>query len=216
MLVQFSRVTFQYGRREILRNADLFLKPSEVVGLLGLNGTGKTTTMRLIADILAPNHGQISRQFRCLGYLPEERGLYRRLVQLAATLVPRPDLMLWDEPFSGLDALNQELLLEVLKELRAEGVTILLSTHRLDDLELLADRTYILSQGHFTEYTPPKRPARYRLRIAGEHSERYETVEAARLAEYVEAINARGETLLAAIPESGLETVFRTLVEGQG
>ncbi|NMP21986.1 ABC transporter ATP-binding protein [Sulfobacillus harzensis] len=264
MLVHFSNVGFQYGGRPILDGADFTLEAAEVVGLLGLNGTGKTTTMRLIAGILEPSQGQITRQYRRLGYLPEERGLYRRMtpnqyltfvgrlngmaaraagertrelierfrlgsygwvrietlskgnqqkVQLAATLVPRPDLMLWDEPFSGLDALNQELLLEVLKELRTEGVTVLLSTHRLDDLALLADRTYILASRRFTEYVPSESPDQYRLRIRHENLERQETVKTERLSDRIAEITRDGATLLAVSPESGLETVFRKLVE---
>ena len=171
-LAAFDQVGFSYDGRPILEDASLTLSAGEVVGLLGLNGTGKTTTMRLIAGILDPERGQVVRAYRTLGYLPEERGLYRRLtverylrfvgelnglsktairpttdrlieqfrleeyrgrriealskgnqqkVQLAATLVPSPDLMLWDEPFSGLDALNQDLLLDVLRDLRSPG-----------------------------------------------------------------------------------------------
>ncbi|MCL5116758.1 MAG: ATP-binding cassette domain-containing protein [Firmicutes bacterium] len=266
VLAQLSDVSFSYDNRPVLESADLALGTGEVVGLLGLNGSGKTTTMRLLAGILEPNRGVVQRTYHHLGYLPEERGLYRRLtleqylgfvgelnglspkacrdrvntligrflldpyrgrrieslskgnqqkVQLAATLMPSPELMLWDEPFSGLDALNQDLLLDVLKELRAEGVTVLLSTHRLDDLELLADRTYILARRRFQEYVRPRRPALYRLRLSRDRDDVEIEVPAEQLSEVIHARGLEGYTLLSATPKTGLEQVFRELL-GEG
>lgn len=263
VLTQLSDVWFSYAGRPVLQSAELTLKSGEVVGLLGLNGSGKTTTMRLIAGILEPNEGVVRRAYRHLGYLPEERGLYRRLtmeqylrfvgelnglppnvrraradalitrflldpyrgrrieslskgnqqkVQLAATLVPSPELMLWDEPFSGLDALNRDMLLEVLKELRSEGVTVLLSTHRLDDLEALADRTYILAGRRFQEYVPPRRPALYRLRIRQDEDEVEVDVPAYQLSKVIHERDLKGETVLSVTPKTGLDQVFRDLL----
>ncbi len=265
-LAAFDQVGFSYDGRPILEDASLTLSAGEVVGLLGLNGTGKTTTMRLIAGILDPERGQVVRAYRTLGYLPEERGLYRRLtverylrfvgelnglsktairpttdrlieqfrleeyrgrriealskgnqqkVQLAATLVPSPDLMLWDEPFSGLDALNQDLLLDVLRDLRSRGVAVLLSTHRLDDLELLADRTYILAQRQFVEYVPPQKPSLYRVRFDQNGDDRSVEVAPDQLARQVQECAARGWPVLSVTPKTGLESIFRELL-GEG
>lgn len=265
-LAAFDRVWFSYDGRPILEEASLALSTGEVVGLLGLNGTGKTTTMRLIARILDPERGAVERTYRRLGYLPEERGLYRRLtverylrfvgelnglpkadlrpavdrlmeqfrleeyrgrriealskgnqqkVQLAATLVPSPDLMLWDEPFSGLDALNQDLLLDVLRDLRSRGVAVLLSTHRLDDLELLADRTYILAKKRFVEYIPPRQPAGYRVRFDQDGADRSIEVASDELPSQVQECAAHGWPVLSVTPKTGLESIFRELL-GEG
>ena len=265
-LTAFDQVWFSYDGRPILEGASLELSPGEVVGLLGLNGTGKTTTMRLIAGILDPERGSVQRTYRTLGYLPEERGLYRRLtverylrfvgelsglataaarstvdrlieqfrleeyrgrriealskgnqqkVQLAATLVPSPDLMLWDEPFSGLDALNQDLLLDVLRDLRGRGVAVLLSTHRLDDLEMLADRTYILAKKQFVEYVPPRQPAGYRVRFDQDGEDRSVEVTPQELVSQVQECAVHGWPVLSVTPQTGLESIFRELLGGK-
>ena len=263
ILAKLSDVSFGYGQHMVLESAAMMLDRGEVVGLLGLNGSGKTTTMRLIAGILDPVSGTVQRHYRRLGYLPEERGLYRRLtvtrylrfvgevnllapervkdrigelierlrleayqsqrieslskgnqqkVQLAATLMPSPELMLWDEPFSGLDALNQELLLDMLRDLRQSGVTVLLSTHRLDDLELLADRTYILARRGFSEYVTPDRPESYRLRLVANGTEQQWDVRPGDLADAIRQRTSEGAAVLAVEPKTGLEDVFRRLV----
>lgn len=259
MIVQLEAVSFGYSSQQILHQANLSLKEGSVVGLLGLNGIGKTTTMRLIANILTPTSGTIDRNFTHLGYLPEERGLYRKMtvsnylafiaaldgargvvgkslvhdwisrfgldiyagsridtlsngnqqkVQLAATMLGKPDLLLWDEPFSGLDALNQELLMEVLQEARREGVTVLLSTHRIDDLETLADETYILAQQHFYPYRRPGQPASYVVTS----QDRQVTVKAIDLSSFITAEIQDGRAIQQVRPQSDLSDVFRRLV----
>lgn len=259
VLVELDSVSFGYDSRMVLKDASLTLKTGSVVGLLGLNGTGKTTTMRLIANILSPQSGTIRRQFKQLGYLPEERGLYRKMtvthylhfiaaldgargmsakslvkdwisrfqldiyatqridtlskgnqqkVQLAATMMGNPDLLLWDEPFSGLDALNQELLMVVLEETRRRGVTVLLSTHRLDDLENLADETHILAQQHFHTYRRPKDPTAYVITARDEQFR----VEAKDLAGRVAQLIEDGYPIQQVRPQSDLSHVFRRLV----
>ncbi len=263
MVVQLEDVSFGYDSRPVLIGANLSLPAGSVVGLLGLNGTGKTTTMRLIADILRPTSGTIRRQFSYLGYLPEERGLYRKMtvsrylsfmaaldgmqgsvaksrvadwitrfelesyvqsridtlskgnqqkVQLAATLIGKPDLLLWDEPFSGLDALNQELLTEVLTETRHQGVSVLLSTHRIDDLETLADKTYILAQNHFHPYCRPQQPSTY---IVTTPDRRF-TVPAEDLGSLTAQLVANGSEIQHVGPQSDLSEVFRRLVARNG
>ena len=177
-----------------------------IFGLLGPNGAGKTTTIRMILDILAPDSGEIrlfgrprqAEDLARLGYLPEERGLYRKMtvvdqllflaeirglkrraalaeiepwlertdlapwakrrieelskgmqqkVQLIGTVLHRPELLILDEPFSGLDPLNQELFRDLLTEYRDQGRTVLLSTHGMELAERMCDRICLISKG---------------------------------------------------------------------
>ncbi len=180
--------------------------PGSVFGLLGQNGAGKTTTIRMILDILAPDRGEVllfgrarrPEDKRRIGYLPEERGLYRRMtvhdhllflaelhgvaaaaakpaierwlertelaawskakvetlskgmqqkIQLVGTVLHAPDVLILDEPFSGLDPINQGLFKELIAELRRAGKTILFSTHILEQAEKLCDSICLISKG---------------------------------------------------------------------
>ncbi len=182
----------------------------EVFGLLGPNGAGKTTTIRIVMDILRPDEGVVrvlgqapgSSRER-VGYLPEERGLYRDLkvfdvlvylaelkgvsrsearrrgetwlarveladwagrrikdlsrgmqqkVQLAASLVHGPELVILDEPFQGLDPVNVEMVKEIIRELQREGTTIVLSTHQMNLVEALCDRIALIDRGRAVLY----------------------------------------------------------------
>ncbi len=177
-----------------------------VYGLLGPNGAGKTTTIRMVLDILAPDRGEI-RMFgrprrredtRRVGYLPEERGLYRKMtvmdqllflgelhgvaraeaarraggwlerlelgewakakvetlskgmqqkVQIIGTILHEPEILILDEPFSGLDPINQGLFKELFAELQRQGRTLLFSTHILEQAEKLCDSICLISKG---------------------------------------------------------------------
>ena len=178
----------------------------EIFGLLGPNGAGKTTLLRMILDIHRPDSGEIevfgkpmSRDdLDRIGYLPEERGLYRKRtvlqvlrylgrlkgmtsaeavheaerwlerldmlpvrdkkleslskgnqqkVQLVGTLVGRPELLVWDEPFSGLDPINVRQVRELLAELNREGTSIILSTHLMAQAESLCTRVGLVHGG---------------------------------------------------------------------
>ena len=176
-----------------------------VFGLLGPNGAGKTTTLRLITGILAADQGSVQvlgsdpgATRERVGFLPEEKGLYRRMrvtdvlvyfgrikglsrreaqlraekwlerlgiadrgkqrceelskglgqkVQLATTLIHEPDLVILDEPFSGLDPVNVEVVRNVVRDLAREGRTVLLSTHAMEHAELLCDCLLLLNHG---------------------------------------------------------------------
>jgi ABC-2 type transport system ATP-binding protein len=177
-----------------------------ITGLLGRNGAGKTTTIRMITGIFLPDSGEVSwladtngMPFRDrVGYLPEERGLYKQMkvadlllflaeiksrkpadigpkidhwlerfelsdkrnarveelskgnqqkVQLIGTLLHDPDLIILDEPQSGLDPVNMVLVRNLLRELRQEGKTILLSTHNMGEAEKMADEIILIHQG---------------------------------------------------------------------
>ena len=188
-----------------MRELSLTVRAGRVFGLLGPNGAGKTTTIRMIVNITAPDSGTISLfgqkidpkvQDR-IGYLPEERGLYRRMrisdqlrffaelknirkkvieskidewlarvklsewknkrsmelskgmqqkVQFITTVLHDPDLLILDEPFSGLDPINVELLKEVVLDLKRAGKTIIFSTHQMEVAEKICDDICLLNR----------------------------------------------------------------------
>ncbi len=177
-----------------------------VFGLLGPNGAGKTTTIRMIMNIIAPDSGEVlfferprkEADMHRIGYLPEERGLYRKMtvaehllyfgelhglkraelrpritrwlerlelaqwtnrkveelskgmqqkIQLAGTLIHDPQIVILDEPFSGLDPINQQLFKDLLAEYKAAGKSILFSTHVMEQAEKLCDHVCLIFRG---------------------------------------------------------------------
>ena len=195
-----------YGDFVAVDGLSLSVPPGTIFGLLGPNGAGKTTTIRMIMDIIAPDSGEVlfmgrhrtTRDLHRIGYLPEERGLYRKMtpveqlvflaelhgmsrsdarpraeewiarvgladwahrkleelskgmqqkIQLIGTILHEPDLVILDEPFSGLDPINQELFKETLAEFKSEGKTILFSTHIMEQAEKLCDHLCLISRG---------------------------------------------------------------------
>jgi ABC-2 type transport system ATP-binding protein len=184
----------------------LSIREGSVYGLLGPNGAGKTSTIRMMIGITLPDEGEVRLfgenfhrgQLDRIGYMPEERGLYKRMkvldhlvflgrlhnltehdarkrsldwcerlqiaewthkkveelskgmqqkVQFIATLLHGPDLVIMDEPFSGLDPANAVMLKDVLIELKRAGKTILFSTHRMDQVERLCDAICLIDHG---------------------------------------------------------------------
>src|SRR4051812_19937982 len=196
--LKLTGVTKRFDEFTAVSNLSLQVRPGRIFGLIGPNGAGKTTTIRMIVNITAPDEGTIELfgqrineelQDR-IGYLPEERGLYKKMkvidqlrffgelknvkgkraedsinrwlermnltewktkkaselskgmqqkVQFIAAVMHDPDLMILDEPSSGLDPKAQELLKEVILELKAEGKTIIFSTHQMETAEKLCD-----------------------------------------------------------------------------
>src|SRR6266850_3092661 len=196
--VSIDNITKRFGEFTAVSKLSLAVYPGRVYGLLGPNGAGKTTTIRMIVNIMAPDSGRIEvfgkqitpvLQDR-IGYLPEERGLYKKMkvgdqikffaslknidakkadkrvdrwlarlkltewknkkaselskgmqqkVQFTSAIIHEPDLLILDEPFSGLDPVNVEVLKEIILELKASGKTIILSTHQMELAEKICD-----------------------------------------------------------------------------
>jgi len=192
-------VTKRFAGRVAVDALTFAVHPGEIFALLGPNGAGKTTTVRMVVGIIRPDEGTlVAPPAERLGYLPEDRGLYRDIpvlrtlvyfgmlggltrqeataradewlhrvalhdrrhdrldalskgnqqrVQLVAAVLRRPALAILDEPFSGLDPLSQEFVLDLVRELRDTGTTILLSAHQMDLVERIADRVLLLNRG---------------------------------------------------------------------
>ena len=205
-MLQVSAVTKRYRDKLAVDAVSMSADRGRIVGLLGPNGAGKTTTIRMIAYITTPDSGTITFQGksvgpwsqRVMGYLPEERGLYRKMkvgeqleylgrlkglsradarqsarnwldrfgatdwwskrvdelskgmqqkVQFIITVLHDPELLIFDEPFSGLDPINADLLQSVILELKERGKTILFASHRMEQVEQLCDDICMIANG---------------------------------------------------------------------
>jgi ABC-2 type transport system ATP-binding protein len=200
----------RFGDRNVVDGLTFDIAPGETFGLLGSNGSGKTTTIRALLGITAPTEGTLTidgEPYRPatggIGYLPEERGLYRKetvldvmtyfaalrgtprgpatrwsteylervgladkakvridklsggqqqKVQLGITIMDRPRLLILDEPTKGLDPVNRRLLLDLVDERKADGATVVLVTHHMDEVERLCDRILLLKDGVAAAY----------------------------------------------------------------
>lgn len=199
-------VTKRYGDFTAVDKINLSIPQGSVYGFLGPNGAGKTTTIRMILDIIRPDAGEISilgsssatAVRHRIGYLPEEKGLYKKMkvwatiayfatlkgltrqqarsqaftlleryglkdyanasveslskgmgqkVQVLSAIAHEPELVILDEPFSGLDPVNQEVLEQLIKDLASEGRTVIFSTHVMQHAERLCGRLLLITQG---------------------------------------------------------------------
>ena len=199
-------VTKRYANHLALSNLDLVVPDASIFGLLGPNGAGKTTFLRIINQIIFADEGSIiiedrplsQNHIEMIGYLPEERGLYKKMkvgehllyfarlkglnrkdaikrikvwfkkfdipdwldkkvedlskgmqqkVQFIATVLHEPKLIILDEPFSGFDPINANLIKDVILELREKGSTIIFSTHRMESVEELCDHIALINEG---------------------------------------------------------------------
>ena len=203
--VRLEGVTKRYSGHTAVDHLDLEIPRGSIYGLLGPNGSGKTTSIRMIMGILLPDEGRVTlfgadpaqtRRQR-VGYLPEERGVYKKMrvlellvflaeirgvprkvgrgragdwldrlqlagwadrrledlskgmqqqVQFISTVLHEPELLILDEPFSGLDPINQDVLEEIVLEFHRSGMTILFSTHLMDQAERLCERVCLISR----------------------------------------------------------------------
>ena len=268
-MLEVRDVVKSYDGRAVVNRVSFEVRPGEIFALLGPNGAGKTTLIRMITDILKPDSGTITLDGRPIGgglkheisYLPEERGLYRRVpvidalsyygrlrdmsareardqaaellervglkdwmlkqvqalskgmqqkVQLCTALIGKPRLMILDEPFSGLDPLNVQLLEEVLRERRAAGATVLLSTHQMNKVEEQCDRALMLNRGHMVLYGEVRDLKR-------RYADHALMVRAGRLPASVPGVRVvepvNGELKLTLEPEAKPRDVLRSLVE---
>jgi ABC-2 type transport system ATP-binding protein len=203
--VLIDHITKSFGEFTAVSDLSLAVYPGRIYGILGPNGAGKTTTIRMIVNIIAPDSGRIEvfgqkitpeLQDR-IGYLPEERGLYKKMkvgdqirffaalknvtareadqrvdrwlarlklaewknkkaselskgmqqkVQFVNAIIHEPDLLILDEPFSGLDPVNVEVLKEIILELKAAGKTIIFSTHQMEVAEKICDDICLINR----------------------------------------------------------------------
>jgi ABC-2 type transport system ATP-binding protein len=204
--VELHDLKKSYGNFHAVKGVSLSIRPGMVYGLLGPNGAGKTTTIRMVMDIVPPDSGEVrlfgrarqAEDSRRIGYLPEERGLYRKMsvvdhliflaelngltkrtaqpridrwlerleladrakkkieelskgmqqkIQLVGMLLHEPEIVILDEPFSGLDPINQTLFKDAFAELKREGKTLLFCTHVMEQAEKLCDEICLISAG---------------------------------------------------------------------
>ena len=204
--VQLNNIRKVYETKVAVEGLSLRIEPGTMFGLLGPNGSGKTSSIRMMIGITVPDSGTVELfnkpferdSLKRVGYLPEERGLYKKMnvleqirfmgelrglspaeaekrgkawaerlqisealpkkteelskgmqqkIQFITALLHDPELVIMDEPFSGLDPVNGALLQETLLQLRAEGKAILFSTHRMDQVEKMCDSIALIHRG---------------------------------------------------------------------
>lgn len=204
-LIELESVSKTFGKHVAVDNLSLSVPKGGVYGFIGPNGSGKTTTLRMIMNILPPDSGKIQvfgeqlKSTSCdqIGYMPEERGLYKRMkvrellifmgglknadnlkakvdqwlerldlsawankkvetlskgmsqkVQFIATVVAQPDLIILDEPFTGLDPVNTEVLKDAILDLQTKGTTVVFSTHDMSMAEKMCDFIFMIFKGN--------------------------------------------------------------------
>jgi ABC-2 type transport system ATP-binding protein len=206
-MLSIRHIEKQYAGHKALTDVSLEVESGQVFGLLGPNGAGKTSLIRIINQITAPDSGEIyfngeklnPSHIERIGYMPEERGLYKKMeigeqmiylarlkglsraeatrrlktwfkrldmeswwkkkieelskgmqqkAQFVATVLHEPDLIILDEPFSGFDPVNAELIKDEILELNRKGATILFSTHRMESVEELCDSIALINLSH--------------------------------------------------------------------
>ncbi len=240
-IIEVQGVSKQYSSHKALDNVSLEIPAGSVYGLLGPNGAGKTTLIRIINHITAPDAGQVlfdghplvAEDVVNIGYLPEERGLYKKMkvgdqalffaklkglktreaetqlrawfekfgisdwwnkkveelskgmaqkVQFIVTVLHRPKLLIFDEPFSGFDPINAELLKNEILQLRDEGATVIFSTHNMESVEALCDNFTLINRsrnilsGNVAEIRREMGKNHYRLSFQGDADKLIQTL----------------------------------------
>jgi ABC-2 type transport system ATP-binding protein len=211
LTVEVSHIVKSFADKVAVDDLSFSVTQGEIFGLIGPNGAGKTTTIRMMIDIIKPDSGEVTifgeklseATKNKLGYLPEERGLYKKLrvsesiaylaslkgmekhaatekadellnqtgmlssknkrveemsrgmgqiIQFITTIIHDPQLVILDEPFSGLDPVNTELLKDMFLDLRNQGKAVILSTHQMNQVEELCDRILMVNNGRAVLY----------------------------------------------------------------
>lgn len=206
MIIHVENIRKSFGKNKAVDDVSFDVEKGRIFGLLGPNGAGKTTTIRMINNILGPDEGSITINGKIaspltqkmIGYMPEERGLYKKMkveeqllyltqlkgmktkaakeaihywldrfnasdwtkkevgelskgmsqkIQFIATIAHDPDIYIFDEPFSGLDPINSDMLKDIIIELKNSGKTILFSTHRMEQVEQMCDDICLFNKG---------------------------------------------------------------------
>ena len=204
-IIQVNNVYKQYANHLALNNVSINVPRGEIFGLLGPNGAGKTTLIRIINNITAPDKGEVlfdgkkltEKDIYRIGYLPEERGLYKKMkvgeqamylcrlkgvskidaqkklkywfekfqiqswwdkkveelskgmaqkVQFITTVLHEPELLIFDEPFSGFDPVNADIIRQEILKLKKKGATIIFSTHNMESVEQLCDNIALINK----------------------------------------------------------------------
>lgn len=206
-MLRIQNIVKQYAQHRALDDVSMDIAKGSIFGLLGPNGAGKTSLIRIINQITAPDSGDVffngeklnPKHIAKIGYLPEERGLYKKMeigeqalylaqlkglsraeatkrikywfekmdmqgwwnkkvedlskgmqqkVQFVATVLHEPELIILDEPFSGFDPVNAEIITQEILELNQKGATIIFSTHRMESVEQLCDSIALINKSH--------------------------------------------------------------------
>jgi ABC-2 type transport system ATP-binding protein len=231
-MLEVKNISKSFFRKVALDDVSVTVNAGEIFGLLGPNGAGKTTLIRVINQIIEPDSGHVRfmgdlmtrKHLSEIGYLPEERGLYRSMtvqdhavflgrlrglstvdvnkqldywfdkfgmndwrkkrieelskgmaqkVQFVCTVLHEPKLLILDEPFSGFDPINVELIKQELIEMKAKGKTIILSTHNMRSVEEICDRAALIHQskkimeGRISELQEERKAGLYAVRFRG-------------------------------------------------
>ena len=231
-MLEVRNISKSFYRKEALNDVSLKVNKGEMFGLLGPNGAGKTTLIRIINRIVQQDHGSVrfdgdlmtAKDLDKIGYLPEERGLYKNMtvqahamflgrlkglskqdvqtkidywfdkfdindwrkkrieelskgmaqkVQFICTVLHEPKLLILDEPFSGFDPVNVELIKQTLIEMKADGKTIILSTHNMKSVEEICDRAVLIhnarkiAEGSIAELQDAKKTGLYAVKFRG-------------------------------------------------
>lgn len=230
-MLNLSNLNKSYENHRALTEVSLYVPNGVIFGLLGPNGAGKTTLIRIINQIIEQDSGTIEIEgkplspddVRKIGYLPEERGLYKKMtvwdqliyfarlkgmesieakqkvrywlekleiggwrekkiedlskgmaqkVQFISTIIHEPSLLILDEPFSGFDPVNAEIIKNEILELKSKGTTVILSTHRMESVELLCDHVAMINKsikildGTIREVKNSFRPQEFSISLA--------------------------------------------------
>jgi len=202
--IELDNITKTFGKHKAVDDLTLKVPKGSIYGFIGPNGSGKTTTIRMIMNILYPDSGNIKlfgnehlgSRLDNVGYLPEERGLYKKMkvkeilrfhaelkntkninseidywlkkfnlsnwankkvqtlskgmsqkIQFIATIIDQPEIIILDEPFSGLDPVNSEILRTTILELQEKGATVIFSTHDMNVAEKMCDFIFMIYKG---------------------------------------------------------------------